>query len=235
MTGRHRRAMAAVSCAVAMVLVPAGPASAEASTTIGMWRMDEPVGARTATDSTGNGHDAGIGSDVRTGVQADAATVFRFPAADPGSVRRQHLVTVPHDPRLDPGTSDFSVSLRLRTEQALANVAQKGQSSTAGGYWKVEVAGGLVACHFRTATGDRLAVRSPLRIDDGRWHAVRCERTGGTVALMLDGARHTRTGLSGSIGNTWPVSIGGKTQCNQAQVGCDYFTGDIDYLRIRKD
>lgn len=235
MTGCRRRAMAAVCCAVVLVLVPAGPASAEAGTTVAMWRMDEPAGARTATDSTGNGHDGAVGSDVRTGVRVDAATVFRFPAVDTRTVRRQHLVTVPHHPRLDPGTSDFSVSLRLRTEQPLANIAQKGQSGTAGGYWKIEVAGGQVACHFRSGTGDRLSVRSPLRIDDGRWHAVRCERIGGTVALMLDGERHERSGLSGSISNTWPVSIGGKTQCNQAQVGCDYFAGDLDFVRIRKD
>ncbi len=33
----------------------------------------------------------------------------------------------------------------------------------------------------------------------------------------------------------WPVSIGGKTDCDQIDVGCDYFAGDIDYIAVDAD
>ena len=41
-----------------------------------------------------------------------------------------------------------------------------------------------------------------------------------------------RSGWTGRIENSWPVSIGGKTDCDQIHVGCDYYAGDLDYVEI---
>ncbi len=62
-----------------------------------------------------------------------------------------------------------------------------------------------------------------------------CERDGGTTQLSVDGVRTSvRTGLSGTVNNTWELAIGGKSRCNQVDVGCDFFAGDIDYVRVMK-
>ena len=216
-----------------MGLATAAPASAGATNTVGQWNLNEAPGARVANDSSGSGLDGRVGSDISTGARYDGATGYRFPTW--ASTAAGHEVVVPDNSKLDPGTSDYAVSVRFRTARYYSNVVQKGQSGTVGGYWKMEVARGLVKCQFRTGTGSHLTVGSTTRIDDGRWHSVRCGRDGGTVSLYLDGKRQSvRTGLSGSISNTWELAIGGKSRCDGDEVGCDFFAGDVDSVRIQK-
>jgi hypothetical protein len=70
-------------------------------------------------------------------------------------------------------------------------------------------------------------------INDGAWHTVQCERGPDGVTLRIDGAVESRAGgWTGTIANSWPVSIGGKASCDQIRVGCDYYAGDIDYVAI---
>jgi Concanavalin A-like lectin/glucanases superfamily len=234
---RTRRVVLAIATAVAtalgMLLVSVTPASAAASTTVGSWSLDEAPGARTAVDGSGYGHHGAVGSDISTGARSYGATGYRFPTW--ASNAPGHLVTVRDSSRLDPGTSDYAVSVRLRTARFYSNVVQKGQSGTAGGFWKLEVARGVVTCQFRTSTGSNLTVGSKGRLDDGKWHAVRCGRSGRTVSLYVDGVRQSvRTGLSGSISNSWELAIGGKSRCAGENVGCDFYAGDIDSVRIQK-
>ena len=42
----------------------------------------------------------------------------------------------------------------------------------------------------------------------------------------------TAKGSTGKISNTRPISIAGKLNCDQVTTTCDYFTGDIDYVKI---
>jgi Concanavalin A-like lectin/glucanases superfamily len=229
---RTRRVVLAVGMALGTAVASVTPASA-ASTTVGSWSFDEAPGASTAVDGSGHGHHGTVGSDISTGARSYGATGYRFPTW--ASTAANHLVTVPDSSRLDPGTSNYAVSVRLRTARYYSNVVQKGQSGTAGGYWKVEVARGVVKCQFRTSTGSHLTVGSKGRIDDGRWHAVRCGRSGGTVSMYVDGVRQSaRTGLSGSISNSWELAIGGKSRCTSDTVGCDFYAGDIDSVRVQK-
>jgi hypothetical protein len=54
--------------------------------------------------------------------------------------------------------------------------------------------------------------------------------------MYIDGVYAARNvGVVGNIANDWPLSIGGKYSCNPPNVTCDYFAGDIDYLRIETD
>ena len=39
---------------------------------------------------------------------------------------------------------------------------------------------------------------------------------------------------SGTINNTKPWTIGGKSSCSSSTVTCDYFAGDIDYVKLTK-
>jgi hypothetical protein len=232
--GRIGRVLLSVGLVVGTVLAVVTPASA-ASVMVGQWNLNEGPGARVANDSSGSGIDGKVGSDITTGIRYDGATAYRFPTWGRYEVRPQHLVIIPNNDRLNPGTSAYAVTVRFRTARDYSNVVQKGQGGTPGGNWKVEVYGGVVRCLFHAGNGTSVAVASKGRIDDGRWHTVRCGRSGATASMYVDGAlQSTRSGISGSLANTYPVAIGGKYRCDQSRVICDYFAGDVDYLRIQK-
>ncbi len=51
--------------------------------------------------------------------------------------------------------------------------------------------------------------------------------------MWLDGVYIGRNrGLTGAIANDQPVSIGDTNFCDQVEITCDYFGGDIDYVRL---
>jgi hypothetical protein len=224
-----------VVAAVALVL--STPSLASAATTSGYWAMDEAPGATVMTDSSGNGLNGTIGSDVRTGVVTAGATGYNFPYLLPNKppARPQHIVTVPSSPLLNPDSGTYAVTVRYRTKQNFGNILQKGQNATPGGYWKFEQPNGIVACLFKGANGQQRAVRSKVALNDNTWHTVKCERTSTAVTMYVDGVRHNRlVGGTGTIANTNELSIGGKSRCDQYSTTCDYFTGDIDFVRIDK-
>jgi hypothetical protein len=217
-----------VTLVVSTALAAAAPAHADATYTIASWSMNESGGSR-MYDGSGNGLDGMIGDEVRTDGQA-----YGFGRLDPDTppTHPHHLVVVPHDDRLNPGDRDFQVTLRLRTVHQFGNIIQKGQATVAGGSYKLQIPSGKVQCWFRGARGQVL-VTAPRAINDGRWHVVTCTRFAGGLSLTIDGAQvATRTGATGRIANSWPLSIGGKTTCDQVSVGCDYFAGDLDYVRV---
>ena len=53
--------------------------------------------------------------------------------------------------------------------------------------------------------------------------------------MYVDGVyRSKKDGTVGTINNTFPMTVGGKIDCDQVDVTCDYFTGQVDYLKITK-
>ncbi len=217
-------------CTAVVAVATAGGASAAASTTVGLWNFNEAAGATVAVDSSGFGQSGAVGSLVTTGVSG----AYRF---NTGYTlpQDQRLVKVASSTRLDPGAGNYAVTVRFKTTRAASNVVQKGQSGTPGGYWKFEIHNGLATCHFRGGDGSQRAVLSTSRVDNGAWHVVRCDRSSTAVWITVDGVKQkTLTGPTGTIANTWPLSIGGKSSCNQTTIGCDFYAGDIDYVRIQK-
>ena len=139
---------------------------------------------------------------------------------------------VPDDARLDPGTGNYSVTVRYRTTESFGNILQKGQSGAKGGNWKFQAPKGIVRCVFRGTQGQATA-GSGVAINDGRWHTVRCDRTPTSVTMTVDGRVTGKKNRStGSISNSNPLTIGGKLDCDQINTTCDYFVGDIDYVTI---
>jgi hypothetical protein len=136
---------------------------------------------------------------------------------------------------LNPGTADFSVVLRLYTASfGDQNIMQKGQATTNGGQWKIAIKKGKIVCNFLGVV-HRSAVWSRAIIADNKWHTVRCDRRTTGVTITVDGGTpKTNSNWTGSISNTWPVSIGGKPKCDAVTVQCDYFVGRLDYARIEK-
>jgi hypothetical protein len=230
---RIRRLWIVLLAASTVLAGVGGPAAASADHAIAVWEMNEPAGSRVMRDISGNGLDGTIGSEVGSSVIAGARG-YHFDRLQPDTppTHPRHLVTVRDSSVLDPGTRDYAVSLRLRTTDYFGNIIQKGQATVAGGSFKLQIPNGHVQCWFRGSSGS-LLVTAPSPINDGGWHVVHCERTGQGVALTIDGRTvATKNGRTGSIANSWPLSIGGKTVCDQISVGCDYFPGDIDWVEI---
>ena len=231
-----RRKLLTVTAALAGVLVMALPANAAISRPVANWQMNEGAGARTMVDSSGNGLNGVVGTSVQTGVGlTGGGTGYRFPYAKPNTPPPdpQHIVTVPNDSRLNPGTGDFAVELRMRTTHSFGNVIQKGQAGAKGGYWKFQQPSGKITCLFRGSAGSSTGTSGTVRVNDGNWHTVRCERTSSMVTMLVDGQVTSRNrNATGTIANTRPMTIAGKGNCDQVAITCDYFSGDIDYVKI---
>jgi hypothetical protein len=216
------------------------PVDAAAGTTIAHWQMDEPARSSVMVDSSPNRIDGSVGSAIQTGTVHAGATGYRWSSTNPNGfpAKPERLVQVP-DSRLNPGSRDYAVTVRFRTTHSYGNMIQKGQSETPGGYFKWEIPKGKLMCLYRSrdSRGNLLgqkAVTAPVALNDGAWHTVRCEKTVDRVTMTIDGTTVVRSSRStiGPIANTMPLSIGGKIACDQVRVTCDYFAGDIDWVRI---
>lgn len=233
-----RRTVVVTCMAVLASVLLGAPAATAATQPLATWELDEPPGATIMRDSSGNGLNGAIGSEVTTGVAFEGSTGYRFARLVPNQPppHPEHIVRVGDDPRLDPDDKDFSVEVRYRTTNSFGNLIQKGQATARGGYWKIELPKGQPTCLFRGGTGVTNAVRSSVAIDDGQWHTVRCDRTSDAVSLYVDGVfRGRNTGNTGPIANIKDLYLGGKGECDQVVVTCDYFGGLIDYVRLTKD
>lgn len=219
------------------------PPVAAQSGVVADWRMDEAAGSNVLVDSSGNGVHGLLGSGVLAGTRVGADIVHRFPntsSSAPADPSRLHYIG--DRDALDPGTGDYAVEVRFRSTVDHTNIIQKGQATTSGGMWKMELDNGTVACLFRGSGGDAF-VRSTTRVIDGNWHVVRCERTANGVTLAVNGTVEARRSVaSGNIANSWNLTIGGKpecnnrsVECNNRSVECDYFRGDIDYAKVDRN
>lgn len=216
------------------------PAHAAANVTIADWEMNEPSGSQVMLDTSGNGINGNIGSAIHPGFTFNGATGYEWTPTSPTAPppRPERLVQVP-DNRLNPGDRDFAVTMRFRTTTSYGNMIQKGQSTTPGGYFKWEIPKGMLMCLYRsrdlsgTITGQN-SVTSPFKLNDGAWHTVRCEKQYTGVTMTIDGTTTVQSSPSKihAIGNDYPLTIGGKVDCDQVKVTCDYFAGDIDWVHI---
>jgi len=222
-----------LTAALAVGVVFAAPASAA---TLADWEMNEAPGAHVMTDSSGHVNGT-IGSAVQTGVTVLGATGYQWnftsPTAPPPKPER--LVQA-SSATLNPGAGNYTVTMRYRTTKHFGNIVQKGQAGSAGGYFKLENPSGRLNCVFRgvNASGAflRKAVESGV-ISDGAWHVVVCARTPSGLTLTVDGSVvASAKGSTGTISNSRPITIGGKLNCDQVKTTCDYFTGNIDYIKI---
>jgi hypothetical protein len=199
----------------AMLAAGAGatPASASADYELAFWTMNERSGASTMRDISGNGFHGRVGRDVGVGLRTDTGYGYRFDRLEPDTppAHPGHLVVVPDKSELDPGTRDYAITVRLRTREHFGNIIQKGQATVSGGSYKIQIPNGKVQCWFR-GSATSVLVTAPRAINDGSWHTVRCERDREGVSLAIDGRTVAgRYGWTGSIANSWPIAVGGKT------------------------
>jgi hypothetical protein len=201
--------------------------------------MNEAAGATTMFDSGPNKLHASINQKgIDTGFAYAGAIGFHWARKDPNSlpVAPERIIQIPDNDHLDPGANSetFTVQVRYRTKENFGNITQKGQSATEGGQWKIENPMGLPVCLFKGSVG-RVATRSPVAVNDNTWHVLTCVRTPNSVTLSIDGVQRARQfGYTGTINNKMPMTIGGKISCDQVKVTCDYYSGQIDYVRVTR-
>lgn len=231
-----------VAVAVVALTLPVGLVSANAAEvrTLALWQMNESPGATTMFDSSGNATpmNGQIGSAVRTGVVTGGEVAYQWLFVPPEEwpPKPERLIQV-WDDRLNLGSQNFAISFRYKTTRPFGNIMQKGQARTVGGQIKFQLPRGNVTCLIRGASGQR-AVRSVGSYRDGQWHTVRCERNAtGIILTITDPAGNVvetkrLNGPTGYFQNRFPFTIGGKLECDQITVTCDYYTGEIDWVKI---
>jgi hypothetical protein len=233
MHARHRVTASAI--AVAVVLSTFGVASSSAGAQSGVladWRMDESAGATTLIDSSGNGFHGVMGSAVEIGRKDGSSTFHRWPYISSRALPVPARLHVMNQAALNPGTGDYAVEIRFRGTVNDGNITQKGQSGNSGGMWKIELHSGYPTCLFRGSSGNG-GIRVSTKVTDGKWHVLRCERRATQVVMVLDGVIVGRKqGATGNISNNANVVIGGKQTCDSVTIECDYYRGDLDYVRI---
>lgn len=216
----------------------AAPAALAPVTTLDL-ELNEPAGSTVAQDSSGMDHDGAIGSHIKMNGQWGT-----WDRHDPGAgiyYGAAHLLMIPDAPdgSLDPGTSNFTIEIRYRSTAKFGNMIQKGQSGTVGGQVKFQQPKGVMGCMFKSPTG-RATTTSKTPLNDGQWHVIRCTRTPTMVEMYVDGVFRSRTRNStGNINNNIAWTIGGKFNCDTSNPdtgadSCDYFPGDIDYVKFTK-
>lgn len=234
--------MAAVLAGLSLA-TPEALTTAEAATVpvvAANWQMNDGPGSRTMNDSSGNGLDGVISPDAAAqGLTSNGqylSWTSRCPTCLPVQIGR--VVQVPDDDSLDipDPSATYTLEFRFRTTHGYGNYMQKGQSTTNGGQIKVQGPGGRVQCLFKGANGNRVGTGSPTPLDDGQWHTVRCVHTATQVKEYVDGVHvATKNGSTGPINNKQPFTLGGKKNCDQGEITCDYFAGDIDYVKVSNE
>src|SRR5690242_13646044 len=116
---RLRAAAVAGAAGLLGALFVAPPSSAASLTTLALWNMNETSGS-TLVDSSGNGIDGTIGSEVVRNGSVHTFTYLKpnTPPAHPG-----HLDTVTaKSSMLNPGTRDYSITIRAKWTNAFGNI-----------------------------------------------------------------------------------------------------------------
>ena len=201
------------------------------------WEMNEPAEATTMLDSGPNGFDTPFDqAGLDSGFEYDGATGYRWPRRNPTNppANPERVIVIPDDPRPAPMHVPCTIELRYRTKEKFGNIAQKGQARTVGGQWKIQNPGGRPSCLYKGSIR-RGSVRSQVTLNDNQWHTLLCVKTPSQVELWVDGVQVGRkVGAVGTIDNKYPMTIGGKIDCDQIRVTCDYFSGEIDYVRVSR-
>jgi len=232
-TTLKRLVVAGFLASITPILGPAAAASTHTHT-VALWRLNEGRHTAVAIDSSKYHHKGKVGRKIRTGVRFHHGSGYHWPrVAASASDQRKHIIRVRNARNLDPRRGAFAVSLRFRSHNENGNLIQKGQSGMTGGYWKLDFNHGVLACMFRDSSGHQNTATSLRPINNGKWHTITCKRTAHHVTMFVNGKpRDTHRKRTGSINNSAPLSIGGKRFCG-GSVECDYWWGDLDWVKIK--
>jgi hypothetical protein len=139
------------------------------------------------------------------------------------------------DGSLDPDSGNFSVELRYRTKHSFGNVLQKGQATTYGGQVKFQQPRGKMSCMFKTPQGTATA-GSGNHPAERRQLAHRALRPHPDLGHHVRRRSQDRTQQQAHRNPEQQQALGPRRQgqLQRHTVTCDYFAGDIDYVKLTK-
>lgn len=212
------------------VATPAGP-PAPTGTLVGSWQFDGPAGSTNEPDSSGTGNTA-TPDPRHPGVSWGRWE----PTTDSGYAHfADGILQTPASASLVPGDRDIRVDVRVRVTNGAKgnNIIQKGTSTDASGFWKIETTYYITRCRFLGSQGSA-RLQSHAVINDGRWHTITCTKTASAADLWVDGVLedHQDVVVGANLNTTDGVSIGGKT-INGSVSPDDELGGDLDYATYR--
>jgi hypothetical protein len=216
---RRRAITAAIGLATGAIAITLGAGPAAAATTFGaQWNMDDPS---TMVDSSGHGNTG------KTYNITSSGGGYSFN----GTTSK---VVVPNSDSLNPGTSNFSYSVKVQTSKVPPSgtdydLIRKGISSTAGGEYKLEIVysttGGKAFCLAKDNAKVSATVRGTTNVTDGQVHTLTCQKTSTGLSLVVDhGTPRTKVVSLGSISNNSPLTISAKTPTITGVNG-DFYSG----------
>jgi len=222
---RRATTTAALSLATtaAAITLGAGPAAATGVSFGAQWNMDDPSIMRDTS---------GYSNDGKTTNVTSAGGGYSFN----GTTSK---VVVPNSDSLNPGTSDFSYSVRVQTSRVPPSgtdydLIRKGVSSTAGGEYKLEIVYsngvGKAFCLVKgVKDGVKVSatVKGTTNVTDGNPHTLTCKKTSTGLTLQVDNlAPRTKVASVGSISNTSALTISAKTPSITGVSG-DFYSGTM--------
>jgi prepilin-type N-terminal cleavage/methylation domain-containing protein len=176
------------------------------SSLVGYWKFDETSGT-TAADSSGAGNNGtqSTGPTPSTDVPTTRFTNARSLSFDGVS----NHVSLADDP-LDFGTSNYSVSVWIKTS-VLTDMAVVSKDPGGGGGYGIWLSSAGKAYFVSRASVSKYKDTgvSTTVVADGNWHHIVGARNGGTLTLWIDGVQeNSNTGVSGSTSNAQTATIG---------------------------
>ncbi|MEZ4200530.1 MAG: LamG-like jellyroll fold domain-containing protein [Candidatus Paceibacterota bacterium] len=193
---------------------------------VGWWKFDESNGVVALDSSENNNHGTLINSPQR--VSGVSGNGLQYNASQEQSVH------VAHDPSLNFGSSEFSISLWVKyTDSVDTDILRKGSTDTASDWYKIEVYSSSQRIEFNVNTSQQAKVTAsaPFSSNDGEWHHVAAIRDNDAAAIILyiDGVEADRSSINpaGTITNSADLAIGSKDTLND-----DFLNGTLDEVII---
>ena len=135
---------------------------------------------------------------------------------------------------LNAGSNDFTVSAWINPDQLSGHQIIVGKSragDTAGGYWDLRIADGLLTIESTNISTGVLA--SSYTVPAGQWSHVALVREGTSYSLFLNGSLVDQTSVGSTInyGNSQELRIGARTSADGTSA-FQGFSGDIADVRM---
>jgi hypothetical protein len=217
---RHIRRLIIASALAATLVGFASPANA-ALTLRANWQMNA---LPTLVDSAGRDND-GTTTNIAL---ANGYYVFNGTSS---------YATAPDKDNLDPGSASIRLTARVsitaipRSATKTFDVVRKGNTTTAGGYYKMEIArsasgAAIAVCRFKDSLGRSGEAFGTVNLAGRGFVTINCTKTSTGVVLNAAGQTVNAPKTLRSIANTERVFIGQKGD------GTDFFAGQMDFVQI---
>jgi PKD repeat protein len=189
---------------------------------VALWHMDETSG--TVMHDSVASHNGTL-FNTQVGVPGFSGTAYSFNGSS-------SYVSVPTASDLNPGSSDITVTIHMKTTGTPPpppddwDLIRKGNYDTPGGEYKMEFQqSGEASCGFKGSANYAELIAGPA-LNNGQWHTIQCVKTSSAIQLIVDGQTFSQAANVGTIANTEPVTIG-------SHPGSDWYQGSLDEASIQ--